>query len=306
MDDQQIFSFNGVFYKREFVGQTSGPKVAECEISGNSVKDILDEVWNEARNHVNREILISPSNESSWSETVSPSREDIGKFVSFQEPNGRKLTQSNQVTTQWLQKQRDKPVNILIHVYGMTISNKSIWTKVKKVLIDPELRDRAGADANQALVQLADSLKEIHGNSLTALDGVWRLWANAIQSAPAHSRENLMQELPPVHLIQMFRRVPIGEAEVLRNTTNGLNVARNVNSALRDDIVALQTAFANFRRDIVREFDLFGLRLENLARVASNQDSLIDSMRQSIQPQENEISMQESAEVDDMEDIDHA
>lgn len=52
------------------------------------------------------------------------------------------------------------------------------------------------------------------------------MWANSIDAAPAHKQAAILNEMPPPHLVHLFRSVPFSENDIFR-TQNGLLIAGN-------------------------------------------------------------------------------
>lgn len=101
----------------------------------------------------------------------------------------------------------------MIHVYGRSISSEAVHQKVSANLLQSANRDRAGAHSTVSLMEFVRQLKEIHGSYLSANMSSWTMWANAIHAGPIHKQEAMMNDLPPSHLVHLFRSVPTAETD---------------------------------------------------------------------------------------------
>lgn len=168
---------------------------------------IINSIWDTAKLKISREVVID--NETiSWSTKEIPDKDEIDKFIAIQDTSSRKLWKASSLNEKICRNFRDKDLNVLVHKYSSNIGSLKVWDRLKKALIEPESRDRAGAHSNQALRELVDKLKAKHRYKLTAPDISWMAWANSIQSAAPNLQEDLIKELPPSHIIRLFRSVP--------------------------------------------------------------------------------------------------
>lgn len=140
----------------------------------------------------------------------------------------------------------------MVHVYGKAISSKAIHVKMSAAILQPPQRDRAGAHSTVVLVDFARSLKEKHGNYLDAYTSSWTMWANAIHSTPAHRQAEMVDEMPPAHLIHLFRSISTTDAEKIRSAKNGVQIAGNVNDTFVESLKRLREEFNKLKEMTTR------------------------------------------------------
>lgn len=251
--------------------------------------------------------VIVDGDKISWAQNEVPTEDEMGKFVLFQDKSAKKTYLVSQIEPDELRKMRNKRVNVLVHVYGRSVASKAIHQKLTAALLQPANRDRAGAHNTVSLMEFVLQLKKIHGGYLSAHSFSWTMWANAIHSGPIHLQELAQHELPPAHLIHLFRSVPTAEAEVLRSTQNGLLIAKNLNDLYRGNLSTLKDDVQTAKENVLRAFDLFEARLQSAEEMLLANSSIVSSMDSSLQIEENAVSVTEEARVieNDVEDTDH-
>lgn len=296
-------SFCGSFFKRRFVGETSGSLIASQILYGDTVQEILQGVWTIVKPFICREVLFIEDNGNQvpiWADG-EPSYEDLQKFVYMQNKNRRRIN-IEQIDSKLLISWREKEIRVHVHIYSTAVSCKQLWDLVNKQLVRFQDTDRAGAPNNQSLSMLANELRELHGGQFTGHASSWKLWANYIHTAPAHERERRMNELPPHSIIKFFRSVPISEAVQLECTRNGLSVASTINESFSTELAVIE--------EEADQMIALGQRLKHrisaLRARSSINASLVSAMQESIRPEENEISRSLADNVSDMHDIDHS
>jgi hypothetical protein len=294
-----------VFFKRNFIGHLSGDRVDESIIEGDIVQEISDKIWDISEQYISKEVEIN-GEDIQWSINEHPARNEIDKFVLLQDKKMRRNYCPSKLTLEILRHFRDKEINVLIHTYSRSISAKGVWNKVKKNLIDPENRDRAGASNTQSLKQLADNLMEIHGHHLAGLEISWMIWANAIQSSSAHLQCDMTRELPPSHIIHLFRCVPTSEASRLSALQHGVTIAESVNQAYGNDIAAIRNFCNNLRKMVIDAFDDIDRRLEGMESRNNSNGNLLSAVGTASRPVESEFSVNIASMITDQEDVDHA
>lgn len=127
-------------------------------------------------------------------------------------------------------------------------------------------------------MELTKKLKKLHGQHLTANTASWTMWANSIHSAPAHKRKTMLNEMPPPHLIHLFRLVPIAEAEILRSAQNGLQMVGNLNGMYTENIQSLRAEFQKMKETSLRMYDMYEMRLQATEDMLAAYNRLVDSM----------------------------
>lgn len=291
------------FFKRRFVGETSGSLVASEIISGDSVKEVLEGMWTIVKTIICREVIFIDEDGSQtprWSDD-EPTVDDMQKFVYLQNQRNRRRVNIDQISSKLLISWRGKDIRVHVHIYSTAVSCKQLWELVDKQLVKFQHTDRAGAPNNQSLSQLADELRELHGSHFTGHASSWKLWANYIHTVPAHEREMRKSELPPHSIIKFFRSVPISEAVKLESTRQGLSVARTINDAFSTELAELEEEADQLIALGQRvKHRIAALRARSLINC-----SLVSAMQESTRPEENEISRSVAERVTDMLDVDH-
>ncbi len=143
------------------MGDPNGPKVLESVIiSGDNLSDILEKIWNNAESFVKREILITQVDnnyKASWSETESPSRDDIDKFLIIQDELNNRNYIPTLIPVDALRASTNQLYNCFIHVYSTNISSQEMWTYVH----DEFLVRGTGAEEDQTAARnVNDPYKE--------------------------------------------------------------------------------------------------------------------------------------------------
>lgn len=170
----------------------------------------------------------------------------------------------------------------------------------------PEKRDRANADSTVSLMELVGKLKEIHAVHYSANHSSWVMWANFIQSTPSHeSRERMINECPPAHLILLFRSVPFSDNEKMQSARNGLQITDNMIDAFQSQLQIFRKEFETMRESSARMYELMALRLDGLEDVVASNRSLVVAMANTLRPQENEVSLEQEGLIVDCDDVDH-
>lgn len=297
------FTLNGQFYRRRFVGETSGGLVATRQISGNTVNEILTGIWETSKTVLCREVIFIENNGvqvPTWADE-EPVFEDMTKFIVLQDQSQKKRVNIEKVNSKLLASWRSKQIRIHVHVYSTSISCKSLWEVVEKQLVRHQNADRSGAPNTQALTSLAEELRRKHDHHFQAQSSAWRLWANYIHAGPAHERDHRMSQMPPQHLLKFFRSVPISEAVKLESVRSGLTVANTINQGFVSALEALE--------EDAEQLLFMAQRLKNrvvdLRTRTSVNSSLVDAMSSAVRPEENEFSRIISGNVSDMLDVDH-
>lgn len=298
---EATFSIVCFFQQKEFVGQKSLSGDEGVVLTGESVIDILDSIWNRAI----LLIVIVKGEDIEWSENAVPTRDDIGNFIILQDRTARKAYLVDQINTTLLARWRNKHVNIMVHVYGRQICNKSIHGKFTVKLLQPEQRDRANADNTQSLMAMVEVLKQTHKGVFAANVSIWQMWANAIQSAAPHLQDEMVVSPPPPHLIHMFIRASTSESEIRESVQRGLQVADNLNDTYAGHLARLREDFDKIRHEVTRGFDFVDARIKSFEDVVISNSRLVNAMSSAVTPQPNAVSMDVEQQITDMEDIDH-
>lgn len=299
------YSMAFYFQRKEFVGQKSLNQSEKESLTAETVDDILDMIWKRAKTFIKREVIVKDE-QFEWSENAVPTFDDMSKFITFQDRSVHKCYNIDQVNSTMLSRLRDKPVNVMIHVYGRQLCNKSIHGQFVSRLLKPEQRDRANADSTQSLMALVEVLKQKHGAAFAANVSIWQMWANSIQSAPPHQQEELINSVPPGHLFHLFVRASTSESEIRESAQRGLQVADNMNDTYRGYLSAMRKDFNQLRSDMNRAFDFMEARLNSFEDILESNSRLVVAMSSSITPQPNVVSAEQERQITDLEDLDHS
>lgn len=306
MGDPAQYSLKARFINREFIGQKGLNTSTEISITGQTIQEILNLFWDNSVAFIKREVLIE-EDIFTWAPQENPTRQDIGKFLVLQNRGNRKTFSMDQVNSALLTKLRDKEVNVYVYTYGTNICNKAIHSNFESALLIPEQRDRAQADSTVALMDMVSQLKEIHSTHYSSNHANWVMWANFIQSTPPNvSRDRLMNECPPVHLLEFFRAVPLSENEQMQSTSNGLQITGNMIDTIRGQLGLMRQDFQTMRSNTERNFELMEWRMQSVEDILLSNSRLIEATNSSLRPQANTVSYQQESLVNDCDDVDHA
>lgn len=302
----KLFCIIGHFQQKEFVGQKAVNQEYQEEISGNTSQEFLENIWLKVNSIIKREIVVNDES-ISWAENEIPTQDEMAKFVVFQDKSAKKTYLVSQIDSDSLRKMRNKHVNVMVHIYGRSVSSKSVHQKVTNVLLQPADRDRAGAHSTVSLLDSVRQLKDIHGTYLSANTSSWTMWANAIHNGPIHKQESMMKDLPPSHLIHLFRSVPTAETEVMRSVQNGLQIAGNLNDLYAENLATLRDEFRKAKAIAMRAFDLFEVRLDAAQDMVRANNRIVSTLDSALHVEVNPVSLSEEQQVNenDMTDIDH-
>lgn len=304
-ENQSKFCFIGHFLNREFVGQKALNEDNEKIIRGETVEEVFDALWISALHFIKREVMVDDEN-FIWAENEKPTRAEIDKFIMLQDQGSKKTIITTQVNVDCLRKLRGKHVNVFVYSYGKKICNKTLHTKFSAKLLVPAQRDRANADNTVSLMEMVGQLKEIHSLHYSGHHSCWIMWANYIQSSPLNeSRERLMNECPPVHLVNLFRSVPLSDNEKMQSVRNGLQVTDNMIDSFKNQLQLFRQDFDTMKVSISRSVDIMELRLRSLEDVITSNQRLVSVVAHQLRPEQNEVSLRQESLIMDCEDVDH-
>lgn len=302
--DDTLYRFVAHYQQKEFVGQKAISQDIEEEVGGDSCKEVLDNIWVKVHAWIKREVVVD-GDQFHFAENESPSREEIGTFVIFQDKSAKKNYSVSQLKTEVLQKMRDKHVNVMVHVYGKAIASKPIHTKMTAAILQPTDRDRAGAHSTVMLTELTEKLKEVHGSYLSGNISSWTMWANSIHAAPTHKQASMVNDLPPAHLVHLFRSVPTAETEVMRSAQHGLQIAGNLSDLYQENVKILRQEFEKMKEATNRLFELYDVRLKATEDMLATNSRLVSAMDDALQVEVTAVSLQEEQQITDLMDLDH-
>jgi hypothetical protein len=118
---------------------------------------------------------------------------------------GKRQLSTTELTSNLLVGWRNKQgIRLYIHCYSLSMSNKEIYEKMKRRLINPAESDRAGVATMNLQKELVTRLKELHGRYYISSNINWAFWANVILSSPAHQQEATTHSPPPITIAYLF------------------------------------------------------------------------------------------------------
>ncbi|ETW09295.1 hypothetical protein H310_01687 [Aphanomyces invadans] len=308
-----LYNFRMLPSVRNFRGQSSGFPVDAVSVQVSSVEEFYSIVHATALPHLKREVIFlpSPSQDTSrqpvWSQTASPSAADVERFVLLYPPS-KKTVELSTVTTHSLQRWMGRDVLLYIHCYSNNVASKRDWTLVNKTLIEPAEQDRAGAASMASLLALKSRLREIHGAAYRSQDINWQLWANQIQSAPAHRHDAMVSEPPPSNLIHLFAHAPTQPEVVLRNARQGLCVAgglnRNFASTVEDMVASIRTLKRKHEELQTHLLFLDG-QITAAQRMLASNTTLLGGFENALGIEESQFGTALLQDMEEQEDVDH-
>ncbi|XP_058456449.1 uncharacterized protein LOC131433858 [Malaya genurostris] len=294
---------------RDFKGHSSGKEMGKWGVSGNNTEQFLHSCWLLSKQYLKREVIFTADESGvampSWSSRSVPQEDDFVRFALFNDKANHRCYTVDKVTASLLQNWRSKEVHLLLHVYSLSVNNKSVFKTVCEILLQPEDRDKAGAVTNKALAVLAQKLRDIHSDSWQANNIAWMMWANTICCSAPHRQEELLLEAPPVHLIKLFS---VKELPRLKSIRRSFAVAHSVNIGYHDEIVSLREAFEDLDitvQNLLVKMQLVKRCLESLEQRNRTGESFISAAEEAVQVQESELGVSLAGRVRDMDDIDH-
>uniref|UniRef100_A0A8D8AAN0 (northern house mosquito) hypothetical protein n=1 Tax=Culex pipiens TaxID=7175 RepID=A0A8D8AAN0_CULPI len=300
---QTKFHFVGVFYLRMFKSQRLAGPICTADITGNSMAEITANIWEHASAHVSRDVIVETIEGGPivrWGPTDKPEPCDAERFISFKDEKQRKNYSFKNLNSKLLVSWRGREIHVYVFKYSIAITTNTIFEMVKRQLLNPEKKDRAGAPSTEELFKCMDELKQLHPN-YTALHSAWEKWANFVLSHTADLRAKLMREAPPDDYLFLFRSVATTEGEQLIATRQGLSVARTVLTSYFTKVEVFgELADQNFENAV---------KLQQLARELKAQGesttAMLDAFESSLPPVEVEFSRKLGGQVTNADDNEH-
>ncbi|XP_037042659.1 uncharacterized protein LOC119078999 [Bradysia coprophila] len=311
--ESQLYYLKCKFYKKNFVSQRNGVPIytGAKDIGAGDLTELLDNIWKTIVDSgcLEREVIVEGENVA-WSADVPDiANNQIDKFVQIFDPKGRRNHTPTGISTDLLVSLRSKEVDVVVFVYTRNVATNGIFNIVKKQLLDPAVRDRSTAVANELIDEIIGKLKSAHSHHLTTPQPIgWRIWATFIAAKPTHAHEQLIRDSPPDHVVVLFRNIATSEAEILSNAQQGLRLARNVNGMQRTSLHGIRLRVQQLQSIInscQREVESLMTHLEYLEQQAEREESLLCDMNNAVQPMESTFSLDTAELVTDCEDIDH-
>lgn len=306
--ERKKFFFLADYVVKKYTRQKSGlcinlKKNVPENVSGNTLSEVLQCIWNFIEPHLCREIDVSESDgiKVSWSAKEKPDIRDIAKFVYLKDTKRKNLVKIDQlgegkIMLNW----REKTMNVFVFAYSHSICSVAIWDEVNKCLLQPAKPDRAGAPSNVNLDELIRELKE-QNSHLESHDSGWVQWATAIHATPAHLQEEMKKQMPPADMRGMFWSLPTSESTRLECTRQGLTVAQNIVDNLSSSVLELCDK-ADQLMTFAFEVKLMAQGMKEKLNICRD---MVSGMQTSTAPQETILSRSLREQVGDMMDFDH-
>lgn len=302
------YYFYGTFYKKEFRGQhhlNCNDRLIEKDklIVGNSIEDVLSVFWDTVHSHIRREIEVYTESGADcvrWAAESDLTLNDMVKFVLLKDPNRKKIYRIDEMNSKpdIVVRWREKHIEILLHVYSLSVSNQKLYDLVKK-LEAPTEQDRSGATSNKSWQALIRQLKSMHPD-LSADSFVWNIWAEAVEAAPAYKRDEILL-VPPDFIKHYFKTTNTNDSEILVTTRRGLTCASNIIRAMIVHVAELKKESQSLLNVALNIQE----RLKTLEVQVESYHEMLLGMNQSLAPVENELSQELAGLVSDVEDLDH-
>lgn len=213
--ESYVFWFKGIFCCKLYRSQLRPGQINSRDIVGNTIDDILRCIWDTAKHHVNRKVEFH-DDVPSWCEKEMPDFEDIGEFVMLQDQAKKKVYAISNLTHRVLRSWRGKELRVFVFVYSLSVESNAQHQKLQKVLLFPKNTDRSGATSTRDDSALAQELRSTHPD-IEGHYSSWLLWANYVNSSPAHEKDRLKNaSSPPLELAKYFRWAAVSESARLQ------------------------------------------------------------------------------------------
>ncbi len=153
--DTPLFSLKCNFYKKNFVSQRNPTPIYNeiKEIGATDVKELLGNMWKKIieSGSVEREVIVE-GDTVAWSvEIPDISNNQIDKFAQILDIKGKRNYNPVNISTDLLVNLRHKEIHVHVFVYSRNVATNGTFIVVKKNLLDPAVRDRSAAVANQVI-----------------------------------------------------------------------------------------------------------------------------------------------------------
>lgn len=299
--DEFVFTFTGIFCRRLYRSQQRPKEASRAFVNGNSLDEILESMWVQGKYLMDRQVTFE-NDIPSWAEKTEPTIEDIKEFVTLQDEVKKKVYTVSALTPRLLTTWRGKCVKIFVYAFSSSVETAGQYQQIAKRLLAPQNPDRAGAHSTRDDAALADELRQSHCH-LEGHQSSWLLWANTINSSPAHKQEDLKKaESPPIELSKYFRWAAVSEAARLQSLYRGMVVAQTSN-------VAWCRELDDLKADVALGISIFERvmrKLEGMTIRGSTESELFSAMESATRPEETSLSHSLAEKVMDCTDVDHA
>lgn len=299
-EETYLYFFKAAMYRRLYRGQMRPRELGTRNVVGNSVKDVMECIWNFAAKHVMRQINFDDDGPK-WAEKQQPDQDDIEKFVTLQDQMKRKAYTTSAVTSRLLTSWRGKEIKVFVYAYSVNVDTNAQHQMVLKQLIAPTNPDRSGAHSTRDDAMLATELKNSHPE-LEGHHSSWLLWANTIHSSAAHKQEEMKNApSPPLDIAKYFRWTGVSEAARLQSVHRGASVAHAVNGGWMRDVEEVHQGVIS----AVSILSNMAQKLEAMISKGKAAEEIINAVHSAVRPEESELSRVLADSVTNCPDIDH-
>ena len=268
-------------------------------IYGDNKDEIVDCLWKIAVVKIERQVFFEDDNPK-WSENNQPTVSDAGEFITLQDTS-KKFYAIETLTARILRGWKDKTVRVYVYVWSISVETQAHHQAIQRKLLSPQNPDRSGAHSVRDDSALAEELRSKHSH-LKGHYSSWLLWANVINSSPAHKQDEMRNAAAsPVQLSKYFRWVTSSDPSRLEAVHREMIVAQNNNSGWLRDIGNIN----NLLMDAKQSTEGALSKIHDLANRGLVGAEMFNSMEFAVRPEEMELSQSLASRVTDCEDVDH-
>ncbi len=148
------------------MGQRIGDNLKETYIAANTIEEIHQQLWDEAKKHVSREIIIY-SDKSCSIENRKPTIKDLDKFVTLQDKVAKKIYLPSSIKPEIARTFANRNVNVLVYYYSTNVENAQIWNNIREKVEELEKKDRS---STLALIQMTDRINKLSAQTIPNLN----------------------------------------------------------------------------------------------------------------------------------------
>ncbi|XP_055523167.1 uncharacterized protein LOC129717324 [Wyeomyia smithii] len=298
------FRFQAPVYLKKFKNQKSSENWGTVNVDGDTTEEVVLKIWEFCSKFVYRAVSFSEPSDSradpKWAE-FSPKYDERDTFIVFQDQSSKKNIAPSKVDSNTLVNWLVKEVFEIVYKYSESVTSLEKWRLVENQLLRPLETDRSGAESVTSINRLKEELKRIHGKYLSGDDVNWGCWACWISSKPYDQREDLKNQAPPEHLINLFCSVPVHSDTILVKARLDLQVANTVNSAFRNIIGELK----NDHQQASNILNIMGEKISMMEAKQKEYDDMLAAMNTSVSVKENKFSVELAHSITNCLDVDH-
>lgn len=283
-------------FEKRFKNQKSLDPCGSLSVGGNSVENVVKQVWDFCSKFIHRAAIFNdsihetlddsenrgPAAIVSWNEEA-PCFENRDNFIVFQDKSSKRNYLPTKIDQSMLRNWVSKDISIIVYRFSDSVTNLRRMNLLEQHLLRPFEKDRAGAESLVSVNKLKNQLKENHGRYLSGDDINWGCWASWIASKSAEKREQLLKETPPEHLISLFSSVPVHSDTLLEKGRLDLQVANTINNAYSRILKNLKNDFDN----IQKASSIMGKRIALMESKQKEYDEMLRAMNSSVTAREN-------------------